>query len=264
MITSVVWEHLRHDKDLRQEPKVRTCNVITAQNAPEFPVIDAAGPSFRRQIAGPETELVEEYVESRLPPPPRGQLRTVFVEPEIESGYPDVVAVYWHQATAKNWSRARAKLTKVDVRIAHFLAMVGASGIDDIRPFFSRNLSTSLERLHGADVVRGTSKTWRLRPLLDVFAVRRLVAIEAKVDQWRRGLVQAVQNTWFASESYLLLPHVPAGSRLLEQALRLGVGVRTRDQKLDGPDWLARRDRIPKSYASWLFNEWAWRVALRE
>jgi len=238
--------------------------VITARNADEFPGFAAAGLSFRKPTAGPEYNLVEEYVESQLPTAPRGQERTVFLEPEIDSGFPDAVAVYWHVETAKCWSVARAKLTKVDVRVAHFLAMAGASSLDALRPLFNKSLLRSLDRLRCADVIRGTSKTWRLRSLLDVFAVRRLVAIEAKIDQWRNGLLQAVQNTWFASESFLLVPRVSAGSDLPEAACRLGVGVRTRDQKLDESECPARRDRIPKSYASWLFNEWAWRAAMRE
>jgi len=217
---------------------------------------------LRTPTVGPEYELVLAYIDAQLPPAPRGQERTVFVEPEIESGFPDVVAVYWHAATALRWSSARVKLTEVDIRIAHFLAMIGSTGSETFKPFFKKNVVPSLERLHAAGIVRATSKKWHLHSLQDIFAVRRLVAIEAKIDQWRDGLHQAIQNTWFASESYLLLPHVPRRSDLLDEALRMGVGVKTRDQKLDSSEGPARRDRIPKSYVSWLFNEWAWRAAI--
>jgi hypothetical protein len=264
MIDKTCWEEKRHGQDCRSQPQIRTCNVITARNADEFAGFAAAGLSFRKPTAGPEYNLVEEYVESQLPAAPRGQERTVFLEPEIDSGFPDAVAVYWHVSTAKSWSAARSELTKVDVRVAHFLAMAGASSLDALRPFFNqKSVLRSLDRLRCADIIRGASKTWRLRSLLDVFAVRRLVAIEAKIDQWRNGLHQAVQNTWFASESFLLVPRVSAGSDLPEEARRVGVGVRTRNQKLDELECPARRDRIPKSYASWLFNEWAWRAAMR-
>jgi hypothetical protein len=264
MIYSSTWGQTRHGQDCRKQPKIRTCDVFTAQNAGKIPGFVAAGLSFRTPTAGPEFELVEEYIDNQLPPAPRGQQRTVFVEPEIESGFPDVVAVYWHASTALRWSSARTELTKVDVRVAHFLAMVGISDLDTFRPFFRKCVAPSLERLRSAGIVRSTSKTWQLRSLREIFAVRRLVAIEAKIDQWRDGLHQAIQNTWFASESYLLLPRVPKGSALLEEALRLGVGVKTRDQKLDSSEGPARRDRIPKSHASWLFNEWAWRAAMSQ
>ena len=236
--------------------------MITAENAKNIPGLRHIGLRFRTPTAGPEYELVREYIDSRLPPAPRGQQRTVFVEPEIESGFPDVVAVYWHAATALRWSGARAELTKVDIRVAHFLARVGSADVESLRPFFTKSVGPSLERLRSAGIVLATSKRWRLRSLRDIFAVRRLVAIEAKVNQWRDGLHQAVQNTWFSSESYLLLPRVPEQPELLKLALRFGVGVKTREQSLDTTDGSARRDRIPKSYASWLFNEWAWRAAV--
>lgn len=252
----------RHGQDCQLKRKIRTCNVITAQIAEKIPGFSQVGLSLRTPTIGPEYDLVLAYIDSQLPPAPRGQERTVFVEPEIESGFPDVVAVYWHAATALRWSSARTKLTKVDIRVAHFLAKVGGTEVETFKPFFTKSVVPSLERLLSAGVVRATAKTWRLRSMQDIFAVRRLVAIEAKIDQWRGGLHQAIQNTWFASESYLLLPRVPRGSDLLNEALRLGVGVKTRNQKLDSSDGPARRDRIPKSYASWLFNEWAWRAAI--
>lgn len=239
-------------------------NVLTAENAEKMPGFSQVGLSFRTPTVGPEYDLVLDYIDSQLPPAPRGQKRTVFVEPEIESGFPDVVAVYWHAATAHQWSSARAELTKVDIRVAHFLAMLGATELETFRPFFRQCVATSLQRLKSAGLARSTANAWELRSLREVFAVRRLVAIEAKTNQWRDGLHQAMQNTWFASESYLLLPQVPKGSDLLKEAQRLGVGVKTRDQSLNSSEGLARRDQIPKSYASWLFNEWAWRAAMSE
>ena len=224
------------------------------------PAMSGSDIGFRVPTPGPEYELVQEYVASRLPPPPRGQSLTVFLEPEIESGFPDIVAVYWHVATADRWANARAHLTNVDVRVAHFLATVGTSDLTRLGRFFRRRVADSLDRLCGAGVVCKAAAGWRIRALREVFAVRRLVAIEAKVDQWRDGLHQAFLNTWFASESYLLLRHAPRRSDLMDEAGRLGVGVRTGDQDLDSAEAPARRWNIPKSYASWLFNEWVWRV----
>src|SRR5581483_8234047 len=74
------------------------------------------------------------------------------------------------------------------------------------------------------------------------------------------GLRQAFQNTWFASESYLLLPRVPRCSDLKKEAARFGVGVAEQNKPLYRSGVRPRRQHIPLSYASWLFNEWAWRV----
>jgi hypothetical protein len=233
--------------------------VIAAHHSTTPATADSDIP-FRVPTQGPEYELVREYIKAQLPKEPRGQRLTVFLEPELESGFPDVVAVYWHVATVKQWLSARTQLTTLDVRLAHYFATFGESNLERLRPFFRKNISPALERLCEAEVVRKTKSGWRLRSLREVFAVRRLIAIEAKVDQWRAGLSQAFLNTWFASESYLLLSRLPKQSDLMEEARRLGVGVRTGNQDIDGGEISARRWNIPKSYASWLFNEWVWRV----
>jgi hypothetical protein len=243
-------------------PKPGPLQMITAQTVRRYPPFRSGGLSLRVPQDGPECSLVMEYMESFLPRPRRGHSLTVFIEPEIESGFPDVVAVYWHLRTAMRWPLARADLKRADFCVAHFLATAGPSDMGRLTTFFPATPGNSLERLHAAGVVRRAAGVWSLRPLRDVFAVRRLVAIEAKIANWQKGLDQATQNTWFASESYLLLPRVPRGSALLAEAARLGVGVRVRDQSLDGPGPVRRED-VPRSYASWLFNEWAWRAALR-
>lgn len=239
-------------------------NLLIASHTLEaFPSLESAGFSTRRPTRGPEYELVEMYLHSKLPPAPRGQARTIFVEPRISSGFPDIVVVYWHIATARNWSASRAGLTPTDLRVLHYLASVGAAEVSQLCAVFSRAALASLARLHSAALIWHTAERWRARTMERIFAVRRLVAIEAKVGEWRRGLSQALQNTWFASESYLLLARLPKRDCLAREACRLGIGLVTHDQGLDQAETVARRERLPKSYVSWLFNDWAWRASLQ-
>jgi hypothetical protein len=246
------------------DSKIHKCDLITAQKAHKMPGSAESGLFLRKQTVGPEKHLVVEYLEEQLPLSPRGQRRTIFVEPRIDSGFPDAVVVYWNLSTAMHWTEARRHLTKIDIRIAHFLALSGARSTEELQPFFSVNINRCLERLTVAGLVRRTAQVWRLRSLKEIFAVRRLIAIEAKMENWRDGLDQAFQNTWFSSESYLLLPQMPKAMKLRQRSRSLGVGIRTRKQWLDSLEDTARIDRIPKSYASWLFNEWVWRIAMFE
>jgi hypothetical protein len=241
-------------------PKSGLLNIITAHNIQSYPSFQSGGPSLREPREGPEYDLVRSYVKSYLPCAPRGHSLTVFLEPEIESGFPDVVAVYWHLATARRWNPARVHLRKIDIRVAHFLATMGASDLERLKRFFPASPKKSLERLLAAGIVRSSSGIWRLKPLQDIFAARRLVAIEAKVFNWQDGLQQAFQNVWFASESYLLLPHIPRAPLLIEGAARFGIGLRVQGQPLDSSELCPRQAQIPRSYASWLFNEWVWRA----
>lgn len=95
----------------------------------------------------------------------------------------------------------------------------------------------------------------------DIVALSRegeVIAIEAKLSDWREALQQAYRNTSFACESYILMPSAPA-QRAAEHALefdRHGVGIctlisghlavlhpaRRHDDPLE--PWLAKRAAI--------------------
>lgn len=95
-----------------------------------------------------------------------------------------------------------------------------------------------------------------VRSLSSVFPVMHIVAVECKVNDWRRVLRQAAANTWFASESYILIPSRDDWSSVREEAKRTGVGVLTWDSKRVAKILDARRRRLPSSYGSWIVNEW--------
>jgi hypothetical protein len=224
---------------------------------------DNLGVSLRRHRPGPEADLVAWFLEEkpiRLPP---GCRATIFREPRIESGFPDLVVVIWNHAVAKRWRPSRAKLTTRDIRVMHYLAEMGPTPETDLRTLFSRGVGSGLSRLEEAGMVRPAKGRWKARSLSTCFAARQIVAIEAKVNEWASALLQASLNTWFASGSYVLLPQGPKRRTALAEAEALGVGVWARGTAcLDGTR--AHGSRLPRSYASWLFNEWAWRAAFGE
>lgn len=234
-------------------------SLVTADTLSNIPTPKSIGFSMRRSVAGPESELVTSYADYQLPPVPWGQQLAVFLEPRLASGCPDIVAVYWDVATARRWPTSRADLTSFDLRVLQYVVSAGAVNIMQVQSMFTGNIGPSVDRLCKADIIRYTGYLLHPLPLYQIFAVRRLIAIEAKVEDWRSGLSQALQNTWFASESYLLLSRLPKRSNLLREARKLGIGVVKQDQPLAYPELLAWPDHLPKSYASWLFNEWVWR-----
>ena len=214
----------------------------------------------RRPTLGPENDLVMAFVSTCLPEPPAGQLLKVFHEPAIESGFPDVVAVYADISTMERWLPSRPALTREDVRVAHFVATAGDCNSERINQFFGRSGKTAVNRLTKAGFLLQSGDQWEMVPVDQIFAVRRLIAIEAKINAWKEGLEQAFKNTWFASESYLLLPKLPKRLSVMEETRRLGVGMAVLGTKLDSSVVASKQDNIPKSYASWLFNEWVWRA----
>lgn len=215
------------------------------------------GVAPRRQRMGPELELVQSFLAEPMFSVPRHCEVAVFQEPRLPSGFPDLVIVMWNRNTIRNWNTSRRNLTTRDVRLAHFLYQSGASTLAEITVGFGKQSLASLERLHEAGMATLARDKWTMKPLRNIFAVQQLIAIEAKVTEWSAGLQQAWVNTWFASESYLLIPRIPRGSGVLEQAKKLGIGVWAGNAQAMEPSC---RPKLPASYVSWLFNEWVGRI----
>ncbi len=222
----------------------------------------AFGPKCRVPRPGPETALVDRFVEAMTSARSCSTaLRTtLFREPRLLSGFPDLVAVMWHAPTAERWSGARKRLSTADLRLVQLLVSTGPTDVETLEGLVGRDQASRLPVLHEAGLVIERGGEWRVRRLREAFAVRGIVAFEAKIADWGQALAQASANRWFASESYVLLPSAPRNADATAEATRLGVGIWV--DGMNAPILPARRNsQQPVSFASWLFNEWAWRDA---
>jgi hypothetical protein len=183
----------------------------------------------------------------------------LFQEPRLESGSPDLVYVSWRSEVVDKWSRHRDFLTLRHLKLLQYLhsrrsiVRTGSLHFGAHRQLL-RDLVVAGLVLEGGDDLT-------LTPLSRAFAATRIVAFEAKISEWSRVLRQAYANTWFASESYILLPRAPKHTRHIERARELGVGVYVLNselRRLASP----RRYPLPASYASWQVNEWLVRLSL--
>lgn len=234
--------------------------VITAETIKHFPALINAGLLLRKARKGPEQEFLDRYLQESLPKAPMGQKLTIFVEPNVETVYPDAVAVYWDVEATTSWTEARQHVTKNDIRVLHFLTIKKSAKLAELTKFYSPTVIETLKRLEAAELVIRKPRSWQARPLREIFAVRRLVSIEAKIGDWQQGLLQAFFHTWFTSESYLLLAKNPRRSSLMSEASKLGIGVIGENYEEGKTSPMVRPNQIPRSYASWLFNEWAWKA----
>jgi DNA-binding MarR family transcriptional regulator len=225
---------------------------------------DLGAPRSRIPTPGPELDLVtlalHSYLLNSAPASP-----LVFREPELPTGFPDVVAVFCHAYSAQP-QPGRANLGPAHLRLLHHLYTVRHGSASDLAsalghsPRLTRRM---LDELEHASLVQRSGSTELARPIDSVFIARRIVAVEAKIHDWRRALRQAVANTWFASHSYVLLPAARISREVCQHAAHLGIGVMTFDGIRVAVRGLATRRQIPASYGSWLVNEWAVREADR-
>lgn len=217
-------------------------------------------PTFRRGRSGPEQEFVDWFLEQRALRPRKGEHITIFREPRLPSGFPDLVAVSWKESVVQQWVPARRTLTSTDLRLMHHLSTSGPLEIAGLRKYFGTAVRASLERLDASEMVIRRGDTWKAKPLGAVFAARRIVAIEAKISSWTTAVEQAFLNTWFAPESYILAPALPTRYPLLDIASSRGVGVLWGRSTINW-EMPPKSDCLPRSYVSWLLNDWAWRTS---
>lgn len=229
------------------------------------PAVDAAwhrssevGVRMRSPKLGVEEDLISDFLEDFQMKIPRGTIATVFREPWLECGCPDIVIVIWKPNLTKTWCSAREPLSNEDFKILQYLHWTDTNDFDSIISRFGNRASKSISKLVDANLVLRQKKGLKPRTLNISFAIERILAVEAKVSSWRSALDQAIRNHWFATDSCVLWPTSAQSNAFECAATEADVDILT----LDEPEYNFQDKsvlRYPKSYASWQFNEWVWR-----
>lgn len=250
-----------HHEVIPPESVARSLGVEMSRQRHQGGVLDAI--RFRLPTEGPEMRMVDSFLAKGLPEPLADERLSVMVEPKVEGAFPDIVAAYWDPQTASSWSPARRTLTKADIRLLHLLYVEGGVGrVHEImKRFRGRGVPRSIERLRSSSVIELVNEEICLRPLHEIFALKRLICIEAKVSSPMRAIDQAVRCTWFASDVYLLMPTLTGNESIRKIAALHGIGMILPDSSIDAAPVSSARASLPRSYASWMFNEWVWRLA---
>lgn len=187
---------------------------------------------------------------------------TILREPSLESGYPDLVVVVWRDARTAAWGEARLALVPDDLRLMHYIFQrrrVTHIELED--GFDSTFAKRSIQRLRRAGLVRPAGQAWFPTALERAFAATKIISVEAKIGKWADVLGQARLNLWFASHSYILVPKVSAEK--VAEAQQYGIGILTPEDD-SVREWSATEAPLPRSYASWILNDLAWRASLNQ
>jgi hypothetical protein len=235
----------------------------------EFTMSDPSiGIVIRPTRDGPEADLISRFLTAESASLQEKQRSyALFMEPQLDTGFPDVVLVSFNPNIFEKWEKGRSKITNVDIKILHHLHFTGGAEtvcVETQLGLDNRTLMKSFDRLLSARLIRHSGKRWIPCSLRNTYAVSSIKAIEAKIKNWKDAFQQAEMNRWFASESYILTPVSNPSSKIIELLKTSGVGLYT---VADGssPKCLtrAKKTRLPVCYASWLFNEWIGRYLSR-
>jgi len=207
---------------------------------------------FRTPRPGPELKLVAEAMQAGLASlfSSTGEAYAL-LEPEIAGWYPDVVLVY---PLPEGRTSGPLPSTRA-LRLLHEVYRARGVRIETIasRSYLRRrDLMDQLEELSSCGFISGLDRgVVRCRPKRDVFGVRSIISIEAKVKDWRRAICQAQRNQWFSSASYVLLPARAWSSRGLENAKAAGVGAVSYEGGKLRVMHRPTTASVPSSYGSW-------------
>lgn len=218
------------------------------------------GLTHRRRQNCLESELVDHFVANAYTRIPDDRQLTLFVEPMLESGWPDIVAVLWNPAVCSSWTADRTYLIQSDLRLISFLQQFSHYNINELEYLFGHRVMRSLDRLFEADIIDKNSRRVSLKSLRRIYAVESIVTFEAKLKPSLQLYEQVIRNLWFATKSVAVLPTEAKAESFERYRLEDDFSTISLDRPTI-PAGIWRNKSAPKSYISWMFNEWCWRAS---
>lgn len=215
----------------------------------------------RSTTQGEESELVKQFVDyycERFLHDNKTYNLAVFIEPRVPSGFPDIVFASYVPNIIENWSIERTRLDTSDLKVlSHLILTKGCNGSSIISALkmSEKQVITSLEKLIDAKLILRGNNMWKPRELKHFYSIKKLVSVEAKINNINRVAEQTFINTWFASHSYGLINVSNPRNGTIQNFAKRGIGLfcKTRSFKKVVE---AKRLSLPSSYLSLQFNEW--------
>lgn len=196
---------------------------IKLRRAPDLPVREN---DLKNDGFASEEQLVKAIVACTK----RAHRREYRVEAEVDSGV-GIADLVLAKRSPRSTAALRA-LASVNPRLAVLLSRSVGDAIDT-REALAASIGSSttaaqrvLAQLIASGLASGSASKLSLATI-STLPFERLIAVEAKISEWQRVLVQAYRNLQFADESWVVLDHTyvrPALSQL-NQFKVSGVGL---------------------------------------
>jgi predicted transcriptional regulator len=187
-------------------------------------------------------------------------------EPYTGLGFTDLVCIIWDRNIEEEWTEKRNNLTLNDIKILHHLYNNKVyKSIDEISRelnFSFIDVLKSIEKLNDAELIVANNKNKvKIRKIKEIFFVKKIISIEAKLRNWRKALEQSFNNTLFSSQSYILFPQENLTKNLIKTYNDTSIGIISFSKSYSVVK-KAKKQRIPAALTSWLFNEYIGRYLL--
>jgi hypothetical protein len=210
-----------------------------------------------------EKEFVDRFVDVLG----AGTSRTKIVR-EFRTGYglPDVLVVRYSQSVLEKRKRdAREKYRGMfTVDCGHAMAYLARRRwvrLDTLKGTFHNmngSFRTLIDMLQQRELVRVTGNRISARRKSDVFAIKTITVIEAKLRNWRRAVMQAQRHRWFTDNCHVLVPEPSAAHKgeISAACSKYNLGLMFFSREKGIVEGLGLKDRGPyNTYLAWLLNE---------
>jgi predicted transcriptional regulator len=215
---------------------------------------------FRQQQSGPETNLVNRFLQGNELLLDKSLIYEVLIEPYAEVGAPDILIVGWSKENAYKWPPERFKLKKDEIKLLHFISTHKSKGVrlDDISTKLGltpRKVDHFISKLDKAGLIESRKCRYFVKNFNQNFIVRQIITIEAKIKNWKDAFSQAQLNENFATHSYVLIPEETYNENV-KNWKNGKIGLITQEGIISKVRKKARKGSLPSSYYSWIINEY--------
>jgi predicted transcriptional regulator len=216
----------------------------------------------RTSTQGEELEMVHQFikrVEFKYRRYKKKNL-AIFIEPQLESGYPDIVLIEYKHINGIHFNTDRLKLSYPDLKIFFEILQYNSITLEHLQQvlgYEQNQIKKTIHLLSNCNLVKisPTGRCVRKRALKSFFEIKKIISIEAKINKWHDVIDQSYTNQWFSSETYVLLKKY-SNVQCVKDCEEKGMGVIIADadkfKKLND----SSKRKLPVSYVSLLFNEW--------
>lgn len=214
----------------------------------------------RKERKGPENELVHFFLSQYKNFFNSKDLSScVYTEPCLGIGFPDILMAIWDKEKSPYWNTSRNSLTKTDIKILHFLSTTTSiESIESINlqlGYSIQEIKKSISSLESAGLLIYEDYNFKILDLSEIFFIKDIIAIEAKLHDWKKVIEQASLNQLFCSQSYVLIPESSVSQKMNPTMNQKGLGLIVSRENQFCIKKTATRSEIPASYTSWIINE---------
>ena len=208
--------------------------------------------------------FIDRYISSARPSKDK---TAIFLEPMVDTGYPDIVIVKYHNPADVTWQPSGTRLSKNHYKVLSAIdrqGKVSFSELASLLGYEERKLRTIVNRLNREGLIRTDGELIKRKKYAEYYCVTSIVTIEAKVSKWAEAIDQAILNTRFSTQSYILMHTDRCSETMRQRCDDFGIGIYISNKSQTKRLLTAKKSKNHNSYISFLFNELVLRIEKME